>query len=160
MPSSPRFRRRVTRPSTSLAQSRFDWERVLRELALVIPGDVWLTGATGTVNPTVQLQGATVVEGRDTVAGPALELVGCGANQRAVAGFLAALRGHRRRHPGRHRLVGARAPGTSRSTAARATASSDCRTRPAIARFEIVAAFDAVPAPAVPGAAPVARHDA
>ena len=27
----------------SLAQSRFDWERVLRELAIVIPHDVWLT---------------------------------------------------------------------------------------------------------------------
>jgi len=28
---------------TSLADSRFDWERVMRELALVLPPDVWLT---------------------------------------------------------------------------------------------------------------------
>ena len=28
---------------TSLADSRFDWERVMRELALILPGDVWLT---------------------------------------------------------------------------------------------------------------------
>ncbi len=30
-----------------LAQSRFDWERVLRELAFVIPADVWLSPADG-----------------------------------------------------------------------------------------------------------------
>jgi Tfp pilus assembly protein PilN len=139
---------------TSLAQSRFDWERVLRELARVIPGDIWLTGATGTVNPTVQLQGATVVEGRDTVAGPALELVGCGANQRAVAGFLAALRDI----DGVTRVGIAsseRSAGDTALDSGTGDTSSDCRTRPAIARFEVVVAFDAVPAPAVPGAAPV-----
>src|SRR5690349_6448522 len=31
---------------TSLAQSRFDWERVLRELSLVIPDGVWVTQVT------------------------------------------------------------------------------------------------------------------
>ena len=34
---------------TSLADSRFDWERVMRELSLVLPGDVWLTNLSGTV---------------------------------------------------------------------------------------------------------------
>ena len=34
---------------SSLAQSRFDWERVMRELSQVIPSDVWLTKLTGTV---------------------------------------------------------------------------------------------------------------
>ena len=38
---------------TSLADSRFDWERVMRELALVLPNDVWLTNLTGTANPQV-----------------------------------------------------------------------------------------------------------
>src|SRR5262245_31827973 len=32
----------------SLAQSRFDWERVIQELALVVPSDVWLINVTGT----------------------------------------------------------------------------------------------------------------
>src|SRR4029453_14930011 len=36
---------------TSLAQSRFDWERVLRELALVLPDDIWLVSASGTASP-------------------------------------------------------------------------------------------------------------
>ncbi len=40
---------RVEREATiaSLAQSRFDWERVMRELALVIPEDVTLTNING-----------------------------------------------------------------------------------------------------------------
>src|SRR3954451_22123326 len=38
----------------SLATSRFDWERVLHELSLVLPSDVHLATLTGTVNPEVQ----------------------------------------------------------------------------------------------------------
>src|SRR5215216_2921202 len=45
----------------SLAQSRFDWERVMNELALVIPSDVWLIGLTGTVSPAVQVEGGAEV---------------------------------------------------------------------------------------------------
>ena len=35
----------------SLADSRFDWERVMRELALILPGDVWLVNLTATAAP-------------------------------------------------------------------------------------------------------------
>jgi hypothetical protein len=101
----------------------------------------------------VQIQGATVVEGRDTVTGPALELVGCGANQRAVAGFLAALRDI----DGVTRVGIAsseRSGGDTALDSGSGGTTSDCRTRPAIAKFEVVAAFDAVPVPTVPGAAP------
>src|SRR5215210_4641918 len=35
----------------SLAQSRFDWERVLRELAIVIPSDISLTNLEAQVSP-------------------------------------------------------------------------------------------------------------
>ncbi len=81
----------------SLAQSRFDWERVLRELAIVIPEDVWLTQLTAMVNPEVQLSDAgsgssSGVSGMDSVLGPALQIQGCGSGHEAVAGFLAALR--------------------------------------------------------------------
>lgn len=139
---------------TSLAESRFDWERVLRELARVIPDDVILTEATGTVDPSVQVQGSSGVEGRDSVAGPALALVGCGANQRAVAGFLAALReidGVTRVGVASSERV-ATAGDTSLSSGS--GSSGDCRTRDAMPLFHVVVAFDAVPAPAVPGAAP------
>ena len=35
----------------SLADSRFDWERVMRELSLVLPGDVWLTELDASASP-------------------------------------------------------------------------------------------------------------
>ena len=76
---------------SSLAQSRFDWERVLRELSLIIPEDIWLLKMTGTVNPAVSLEGGAEVKIRDSIEGPALEIVGCGPDQDAVAGFVAAL---------------------------------------------------------------------
>jgi Tfp pilus assembly protein PilN len=142
---------------TSLAQSRFDWERVLRELALVIPDDVWLTSATGTVSPEAGLEGGDGVDGRDEISGPALELIGCGTSMEAVAGFVAALRdidgvtrvgiaSSERNAPTQETSADAGAAPTG--------ATADCRTRDFIARFEIVAAFDAVPAPAAAEAVP------
>ena len=78
---------------TSLADSRFDWERVMRELALVIPHDVWLTNLTGTVRPDIQVDGAAGISSlRDAVPGPALEMVGCATGQDAVARFISDLK--------------------------------------------------------------------
>ena len=65
---------------TSLAQSRFDWERVMRELAIVIPDDVSLSSLEATV-------GTDEAE----AAGPELAMTGCAASQPAVAQFIAAL---------------------------------------------------------------------
>ncbi len=75
----------------SLAKSRFDWERVVRELSRVIPKDVWLSNLTGTVAPEVQLDDAAAIALRASVPGPALELVGCARSQPAIASLIAAL---------------------------------------------------------------------
>jgi Tfp pilus assembly protein PilN len=142
----------------SLADSRFDWERVMRELALVIPDDVWLTGLNGTVASGVKVGDAVSIADRDEVAGPALELIGCARGQESVAAFLAALQdidGVTRVGLVDSQLSGAEEsadPGASTSGAT----DTDCRTRGFIARFQVIAAFDAVPPPAVPGAAPTA----
>jgi Tfp pilus assembly protein PilN len=69
----------------SLADSRFDWERVLRELALVITDDVWLLKLTGSASG-----GADSPLGGE-VAGPSLAIKGCGRDHKAVARFIAAL---------------------------------------------------------------------
>lgn len=139
---------------TSLAQSRFDWERVLRELALVLPSDVWLVELEGTVSPAVQLQEGADVTIRDSVPGPALELVGCTVSQDAVGRFVAALRDI----DGVTRVAVARAERPELSQGAASGGDSggdeDCRTRDFITRFEIVAAFDAVPVPASAPATP------
>jgi Tfp pilus assembly protein PilN len=82
-----------TRASTvsSLAQTRFDWERVMNELALILPEDIWLSSLTGTVSPAVTVEGAESVDERASVNGPALEIIGCATGQDAVAGFVASL---------------------------------------------------------------------
>ena len=52
----------------SLADSRFDWERVMRELALVLPSDVWLTNLTATASPDVSLEGGGGILGEPSCA--------------------------------------------------------------------------------------------
>lgn len=139
----------------TLAQSRFDWERVLRELALVLPENVWLVELQGTVSPEVTLSGGADVTNRDSVAGPALEIVGCTVSQDAVGVFVATLRDI----DGITRVSVAK---SERPELSDDTGSSDmggeeeCRTREFITRFEIVAAFDEVPVPAAAPADPAA----
>lgn len=139
----------ATREQTvdQLANSRFDWERVLNELALVLPADVWLTELTGTVSPGVQVQGAAGVASRDEILGPALELVGCAASQEGVANLISTLRD----------IDGVTRVGLDSSTRSDAGGAGesggggsegDCRTRDFITQFQIVVAFDAAPAAA------------
>ncbi len=126
----------------SLADSRFDWERVMRELALVLPGNVWLSTLTGTASPAVAPEGAASVSLRGSVAGPALELVGCARSQDAVAGFVKALEdidGVTR--------VGVQSSTLGTGSGEGAGSTSTCQTRDFIAQFQMVAAFDAAPVP-------------
>jgi Tfp pilus assembly protein PilN len=69
----------------TLAESRFDWERVLRELALVIPADVSLTQLEA---QTAGSEGADASTGAGT---PSLAMAGCATEHDAVARFVAAL---------------------------------------------------------------------
>lgn len=146
-----------TRTATvsSLAQSRFDWERVMRELSLVIPENVWLVNLTGTVSPDVDVADAAEIAIRDGVAGPAIELVGCSTGQQEVAGFVAALEDI----DGVTRVgVESSLKGDEESSAGSGGGgeadTEDCRTRSFIYQFKIVIAFDAVPAPPTASAAP------
>jgi Tfp pilus assembly protein PilN len=147
---------------TSLATSRFDWERVMRELARVIPEDVWLVNLTGSVSPAVNIDDGAGITIRTEVAGPALELIGCARSQDSVAGFISVLGDI----DGVTRVSAARserpANRTDSGTNAGAVSGDECRTRNFIARFELVAAFDAAatvaistpPAPPGPSTAP------
>jgi Tfp pilus assembly protein PilN len=144
---------------TSLAQSRFDWERVLRELSLVLPADVWLVELTGTVSPSVQLDGGADISSRDSVQAPALEMVGCTVSQDAVGRLVAALRDID--GVTRVSVFKSERPELEQSDASTGAAGGqgaesgdDCRTKDFITRFEIVIAFDAVPAPEAASALP------
>lgn len=135
----------------SLADSRFDWERVMRELALILPNDVWLTNLTASATSSSAAAGG---EGsasglRGAIAGPALELTGCATGQEGVAGFITALKD----------IEGVTRVGVQTSELASKGneagsgegGGGDCRTRPSIAQFSLVVAFDAAPLPAEEG---------
>jgi Tfp pilus assembly protein PilN len=136
----------LTRTETvsSLARSRFDWERVLRELALVIPPDVWLTDLSGSVSPDTAVASESGSATRDQIAGPALEMVGCGAGHESVARFVAALRD----------IDGVTRVGLSTSElpsqeqaesgATEGEGGDSCQVREFISKFEITVAFDEV----------------
>jgi Tfp pilus assembly protein PilN len=133
---------------TTLADSRFDWERVMRELTLVLPGDVWLTDMTATATADATVEGASGIEMRSAVPGPALELIGCAGGQESVAGLVQALK----EIDGVTRVgvqsssVGERESESESSSAGPESASGgNCQTRAFIAEFQIVVAFDAAP---------------
>jgi Tfp pilus assembly protein PilN len=127
---------------TELANSRFDWARILHELSLVIPADVQLTSLSGNVSASAGGGGAGVGL-RSQIAGPALEMIGCAAGQAGVAAFIEAVKdidGVTR--------VGVQ--GSSISDGAggegHATAAGTCSAG-GTAQFQLVAAFDAAPVP-------------
>jgi Tfp pilus assembly protein PilN len=144
----------------SLAQSRFDWERVLNEFARVIPSDVWFVKVSGTVDPTVSVQDSPDIQGRDSIPGPALEMEGCASSQDAVAALVANLEDID--GVTRVGLDSSEKADDSQGTAATAapttgdsgSTNTDCRTRDFIYQFKIVAAFDEVPTPATATSVP------
>ena len=146
----------------SLADSRFDWERVMRELSLVLPRDVWLVSLTASA---ASGEGAEASGGggggsglASSVTGPVLELSGCAAGQEGVAGFVTALKdidGVTRVGVESSELGGA-SEDSGGGGGGEADSGGECQTRDFIAKFEIVVAFDAAPvsAPAPEGVAP------
>lgn len=142
----------------SLADSRFDWERVMREFALILPSNTWLVELTATASPGVGVEGGGGGGLRGSAPGPALELTGCATGQEAVAGFVTALKdidGVTRVGVESSELGDAK----SNESGGGESSGEECRTRRFIAKFQIVVAFDAAPVPpaAASGeAAPVA----
>jgi Tfp pilus assembly protein PilN len=139
---------------SSLARSRFDWERVLRELALVIPSDVWLTALTATATPDVTLSasssGGSSTAGMATnVEGPSLQIQGCAAGHEAVARFIAAVQDIG--GVTRVSVLKSDRPelGSGSADSGAATSGDGCSSRDFVSTFEAVAAFDAVEVDAV-----------
>jgi Tfp pilus assembly protein PilN len=138
----------------SLALSRFDWYRVLHELSLVIPRDVWLTHLQGSVTPDAGVAsgagastGGSSADVTSQILGPSLELDGCAAGHDAVASFIGALK----QIDGVTRVVvtssersNGGSSGSSGPTGS-AASSSECAARNFIASVTAVVSFDKVP---------------
>ncbi len=136
---------------SSLARSRFDWPRVLHELAIVIPPDVTLTDiqASASANSDTGTSSSSSTGGpsgssnlASSVAGPSLTLSGCAPSHDGVARFAAALQ----EIDGVTRVgvASSAKPDTSTSDGS-AAAGSTCAVTESIAQFDITIAFDSVP---------------
>lgn len=127
---------------SKLATSRFDWERVMRELALVLPTRVWLTDLSGSV------VGEAADEGTEggAITGPSLKLVGCARSQRGVARLVTSLEDI----DGVTRVLadnaekGAGGGGGGAEAGGGGGDGGNCQTRDFVAKFNVTVAFDEV----------------
>lgn len=123
---------------TSLADSRFDWPRVMRELALILPDDVTLTSLDASASAASESGG----EGAKGVLGPSLELEGCTSSQDTVATFITVLKD----------IDGVTRVGLESSTAEEGGSSGGGEGCEGKTQFDLVVAFDAAPVVPVEGA--------
>ena len=151
---------------SSLADSRFDWERVMRELSLILPEDAWLVSLNASASPTAATGGEGSGGGgslRPSVPGPALEIEGCAAGQEAVAGFVTDLKdidGVTRVGVESSELGEETGSASGSGEASSQGGNTDCQTRNFIAKFSLVVAFDAAPVPPSTTAVPTATAPA
>jgi Tfp pilus assembly protein PilN len=155
---------------SSLADSRFDWERVMRELALILPHDAWLVSleaSAGSEAGGTSSSGASGGSLSGAISGPSLSIAGCAAGHDSVAGFVTALKdidGVTRVGVESSELADAEEGAGSVSGSSSGSGGSggeDCRTRDFIAKFNLVVAFDAAPVPTLESAesAPVSATE-
>lgn len=138
----------------TVANTRFNWDRALLELAQLDPGGVWLTSAKGTLTPTTSVTGGesgSTASLRKVLPVPALELVGCARREGLVPSYIDRL----------HSITGVTEVGFGRSERLEKKADGgasgsggDCRNGdPNAARFALVTYFKASPAQVAAAAA-------
>lgn len=139
--------RERTTTITELADSRFDWPRVLRQMSLIIPRYVLLTKLTGVAGQGLGEGGGDAeASGSDLAAqikGPSLSMEGCAANQKRVAALVNAL----------HHIDGVTRVGLKSSAkedeqsgGGGGDSESSSRCGSALYKFNLAVAFDAAPA--------------
>jgi Tfp pilus assembly protein PilN len=76
-----------------IAQTRFDWERFMREVSRVMPSGSWLQSADASVQGDPEDGGsAAAATGAETTSAPSANLVGCTPDQGNVARMMVRLR--------------------------------------------------------------------
>jgi Tfp pilus assembly protein PilN len=139
----------------TLAESRFNWERVIRALSRTIPSDVWLVSFKGTLNADVQVEaeggeGGTATLRSKVATSPAIELTGCTYDHEAVARMMVRMRNidgvsevalaksERAESQDDSQAAGG---GGDEAGSAPTAAGGDCRTEADITKFEILVAL-------------------
>jgi len=139
----------------SLADSRFDWERVMRELSLILPHDVWLSSFDASAGSEAGGSSSSASSGggslSGSITGPSLAISGCAAGHDAVAGFVTALKdidGVTRVGVESSELGEAQeGAGSTSGSSSGGGGAGECQTRSFIAAFNLIVAFDAAPVP-------------
>ncbi len=121
-----------TQTVADLANSRFDWVRVIKQLALTLPSNVYFSSLTGSAGGGES--------GSEGIAGPSLTIAGCAPGQNAVAGFVATLK----EIDGVTRVELKQSQVTKSNGEGGATGASSCAVGRK-AQFQIIVAFDEAP---------------
>lgn len=114
-----------------VASTRFDWERFMRELALVMPEGSWLRTAGATMAGGAADTGDAAV----APAGPSASLSGCTPRHSDVAAMMVRLRQL-------HRVVDVELSQSAKGTAAEAVGPDSCG---ANTSFDVTVTFSATP---------------
>ncbi len=142
----------------ALAQSRFPWERAMRQITRVVPANVSLTQFIGTVAPGITVEevaGGDTSSLRQAVQAPAIQLIGCTSSHSEVSRLMSRLR--RMTGVTRVSLATSEKPKDEAVNVTAAGLTDDCRASYRMPRFQIVVFFAPLPgAPAAgaPGAPP------
>jgi Tfp pilus assembly protein PilN len=75
-----------------LIAKRFDWSDAFEQVSRTVPSNVWLSTMSGTVSPSVSVEGGAGNTQRAAHNGPAIEITGCTTAQDQVAALMARLR--------------------------------------------------------------------
>jgi Tfp pilus assembly protein PilN len=148
---------------SSLAATRFVWERALHQLSLAIPSNVWLLSLSGTLSPKVDVSdsgGGGVSTLRQKAEAPAFAITGCTYSQHAVARMMARMQNlddvtdvqlakSARKEDSANGAGSAAAPAADPNAAVQDT--QDCVGSSRITKFDLLVVF---------GAAPTASPDA
>jgi Tfp pilus assembly protein PilN len=76
----------------SVASTRFDWERLVRELSRVMPENSWLQSSDASVTGEVGSESTTSPTGTPVASTPKANLVGCTPDQSDVARMMVRMR--------------------------------------------------------------------
>jgi Tfp pilus assembly protein PilN len=122
---------------SGVAETRFDWERFVRELSRVMPSDSWLQSTDASVTGEVAgAEAATSATGVAVAPQPKANLVGCTPDQSDVAQLMVRLRQL-------HRVEDVELNQSSRELSAGGAASLDSCGR--YYQFDLLVTFSATP---------------
>jgi Tfp pilus assembly protein PilN len=123
----------------AVAETRFDWERFMRELSRIVPAGSWLQSTDASVSGDLvagEVPSSTTTTTAAAPAGPSANLVGCTPDQDDVAAMMVRLRNL-------HRVADVTLNESAREQATNTPAAIDnCGS---LYKFDIRVGFDPVP---------------